>query len=510
MSEERNSTDSPEGWNWTKLGDVVERMANGTTESQNKNGEGVPVSRIETISDGSVDLDKVRHIADPSQELVDKYRLRKGDILLSHINTGLHLCKTGLFDHDRLLLHGMNLVLLRPEKEKVLPRFLDYLIDHYRRSGVFLKYAQHAVNQSSINQKKLSRIEVPLPPLPEQRRIVAKIEELFSNLDAGMDDLQTAQRQLERYRLSVLQAAVEGRLTADWRRTHDPKPADALLERILDERRKQWEEDYRAKYEAKGKDLPKYWRNRYSEPDPIDGSNSVELPTGWTRSTLEQITVDKRTGLVRAIKDQANSPDGGMRPYIRMQHYDLMGRWNENDLSYVEVSEEELDTYELLPGDLIFNTRNSFKLVGKTAVWPGGKPGFVYNNNLLRLRFVPSVSSRWIGIQMQSPQFQERIRASKSATTSICAIYQKDLFPQRVAIPPLAEQKEIVAEVERLLSVTDDAAATVKRERTRAERLRQSILKQAFSGQLVPHEQDATVSEASAPAQPGEQIEMGL
>ena len=75
-------------------------------------------------------------------------------------------------------------------------------------------------------------------PLPEQRRIVAKIEELFSNLDAGMADLQTAQRQLERYRLSVLQAAVEGRLTAAWRRTHAPEPADALLERILEERRK--------------------------------------------------------------------------------------------------------------------------------------------------------------------------------------------------------------------------------------------------------------------------------
>ena len=80
-----------------------------------------------------------------------------------------------------------------------------------------------------------------------------------------------------------------------------------------------------------------------------------------------------------------------------------------------------------------------------------------------------------------------------------------------IPLPPLAEQKQIVDEVERLLSVADDAAATAEREHTRAERLRQSILKQAFSGQLVPHEKDAAaVSEASAPAQPGEQIEMGL
>jgi type I restriction enzyme S subunit len=79
----------------------------------------------------------------------------------------------------------------------------------------------------------------------------------------------------------------------------------------------------------------------------------------------------------------------------------------------------------------------------------------------------------------------------KSSTTNVAAIYHKDFFTCIVPLPPLDEQKQIVDEVERLLSVADDAAATAEREHTRAERLRQSILKQAFSGRLVPHDEDA-------------------
>ena len=106
---------------------------------------------------------------------------------------------------------------------------------------------------------------IPVPPLPEQRRIVDKIEELFSNLDAGVASLKTARRQVDRYRQSVLQAAVEGRLTADWRQSHAPEPAEELLERILEERRTQWEKRYRSKrYDSKGKEPPSGWKDRYT------------------------------------------------------------------------------------------------------------------------------------------------------------------------------------------------------------------------------------------------------
>ena len=130
----------------------------------------------------------------------------------------------------------------------------------------------------------------PVPPLPEQRRIVDKIEELFSNLDAGVASLKTARRQVDRYRQSVLQAAVEGRLTADWRQSHAPEPAEELLERILEERRKQWEKDYRAKYEAKGKEPPSGWKKRYKEPESPDTEDLSALPEGWIWTNTDSIS----------------------------------------------------------------------------------------------------------------------------------------------------------------------------------------------------------------------------
>ena len=113
----------------------------------------------------------------------------------------------------------------------------------------------------------LWRTKIPLAPISEQHRIVAKIESLFAKLDDGVAALKRAEANLERYRASVLKAAVEGRLTERWRREHPPEETgEELLRRILAERRKRWEEEQLAKFEAKGKKPPKNWKAKYKEP----------------------------------------------------------------------------------------------------------------------------------------------------------------------------------------------------------------------------------------------------
>ncbi|MFO0889888.1 MAG: hypothetical protein U0790_12195 [Isosphaeraceae bacterium] len=113
----------------------------------------------------------------------------------------------------------------------------------------------------------MKAVRVPFAPINEQRRIVAKIEELFSDLDAGVAALERVRANLKRYRASVLKAAVEGKLTEDWRAQHpDTEPAPVLLERILTERRRQWEKDQLAKFAQAGKQPPKGWREKYVEP----------------------------------------------------------------------------------------------------------------------------------------------------------------------------------------------------------------------------------------------------
>lgn len=147
-------------------------MRNGLTVEQHKDIGELRVARIETISAGNIDEDRVRFATGLSAEQVEKYRIRKNDILFSHINSDPHLGKTAIAPKDyEDLLHGMNLLLLRANTSLLEPQFLHFVCCYYRIKGVFVKICSRSVNQSSINQAKLRALEVPLPPLAEQRKI---------------------------------------------------------------------------------------------------------------------------------------------------------------------------------------------------------------------------------------------------------------------------------------------------------------------------------------------------
>ena len=138
-------------------------------------------------------------------------------------------------------------------------------------------------------RRRSEESELPIAPLPEQRRIVAKIEELFSDLDAGVAALQRAKAKLKRYRAAVLKAAVEGKLTQEWRAKHPPKEtATHLLERILKDRRRHWELEQLAAFEKAGKKPPANWKEKYKEPVGPDDTNLPALPEGWCWCSLGQ------------------------------------------------------------------------------------------------------------------------------------------------------------------------------------------------------------------------------
>ena len=157
-----------------------------------------------------------------------------------------------------------------------------------------------------LNQSLMRKIFVPVPPLPEQHRIVAKIEELFTKLDAGINALHKVQAQLKRYRQSVLKAAFEGKLTDAWRAEHQDEiePASVLLERILKERREKWESEQLEQMKAKGK-IPKddKWKAKYKEPATPDTSELPELPRGWVWTTVGSIGVIASGQTPKGIND---------------------------------------------------------------------------------------------------------------------------------------------------------------------------------------------------------------
>ena len=198
----------PKEWEVVKLGDILILIRNGLTYKQNKGGQGYPITRIETISEEKINPTKVGFVNNLKMEEIEEYKLIDGDILFSHINSLEHIGKTAIYDGvPKLLLHGMNLLLLRSDKLKVKPYYLLYLLKLYRAKEIFRNIAKKAVNQASINQTELKRIKITLPPLQEQQ----KIAEILSTVDKKLELERKRKEKFERIKKGLMNDLLTGK-----------------------------------------------------------------------------------------------------------------------------------------------------------------------------------------------------------------------------------------------------------------------------------------------------------
>ena len=217
----------PKDWKVGRLGEGLSLIRNGLVSNQNKDGNGLPVTRIETISEEKIDNQKVGYIEKVSEKELSEYKLQKGDILFSHINSLEHIGKTAIYDGiPSLLLHGMNLLLLRPQKSIFIPYYLLHLLKHFREKSIFRNLSKKAVNQASINQTELSKVNLPLPPLPEQK----KIAEVLTTADEAIELSDKIIEKLKKLKSGLMQRLLTqgiehkefkdteiGRIPKDWK-----------------------------------------------------------------------------------------------------------------------------------------------------------------------------------------------------------------------------------------------------------------------------------------------------
>lgn len=332
--------------------------------------------------------------------------------------------------------------------------------------------------QPNISQGILKDWPIALPPSNEQKRIIAKIEELFSELDSGIESLKTARAQLKVYRQAVLKHAFEGKLTAAWRKNNKDKLESAaqLLAHIKCER------------DAEGKRIGK---KNLKEPRPLsaeDFSWLFPVPEGWCWERLGWMTcgIEYGTG--------AKSSETGEVPVLRMGNIQNM-KFDWDDLVYTSDA-QEISDYLLHEGDVLFNRTNSPELVGKTAIYKGERPA-IFAGYLMRINQISSiVDPRFLNFYLNchtAKQYGNQVKTD--------GVNQSNINGEKLAHYPfpycsLEEQRIIVELLEEQMSSIDRTEADIDYQLQKSEALRQSILKKAFSGQLVA--QDANDKPASA------------
>ena len=413
-------SDLPNGWVWTKLEEISKIILGQSPPSStyNTDGKGLPFYQGK-LEFGKTYPTLLKWCTAP------KKIAEKGDIFIS---VRAPVGPTNVCPEKSCV--GRGLAAIRG-LSGIEPFFILYLMRAYEDE---LAGRGVGTTFNAITGNQLKTFEIPLPPLPEQHRIVAKIEELFTKLDIGINELHKAQSQLKRYRQSVLKAAFEGKLTEAWRASH---------------------------------------QDEIEPPTVIEG----DLPDGWTWVTVGKIARKIHYGYTESATDDPIGPK-----FLRIT--DIQNNSvNWDSVPYCRIDEIKQQQYLLKENDLVFARTGA--TVGKSFLIQGSIPDAVFASYLIRIVLEKEINAKFVYTFFQSQSYWRQIHQGKigSGQPNVNA---KILSQITLPLPPLLEQQAIVSEVESRLSIADEVEKTVTAELKRAEQLRQSILKKAFSGELVP------------------------
>lgn len=331
-----------------------------------------------------------------------------------------------------------------------------------------------------IRLEVLQELKVPLPPLNEQRRIVAKIESLRARSQRVKDALEDIPQLLDQFRQSVLAAAFRGDLTADWReQNNNVEPASVLLERIRAERRRCWEEAELEKMKASGK-LPKddKWKDKYIEPEAVNDAQLPELPYGWAWIPVELIS----TKVVDGVHKKPDYKTEGI-PFVTVKNLTAGPSISFDELNYVSLDDHKEFFKRANPekGDILISKDGTLGIVRVVRT----ERIFSIFVSVALVKPVNYELSDYLELAFSSPQMQKQMLGTG---TGLMHIHLKDLRRYAVPIAPLDEQKEIVKRINNHLMALDNIKLTLENIVKSHNQLDQSILAKAFRGELVPQD----------------------
>lgn len=441
----------PQGWVWTKLGDIAETITGTTPPKNNSSNYGafIPFVKLPELRDCVV-YTAEDNLSETGAKLARI--LPPNSVLVSCIG---NLGKTGLNGIPVAFNQQINAVIF---PSGIVPKYGFYYL---QTASKMLKELSSATTVAIVNKSKFNTVIFPLPPLPEQRRIVAKIEELFTRLDAGAEALKKIQFQLKRYRQSVLKSAFSGELTAEWRKAHkgELEPASVLLAKIKEQRKKS---------------------SKYKELPPLDAFDLPELPEEWVWARVGDISdsVDK-------VSPQTKPEEEFF--YLDISSIDNHKQKVVNPKRYLGNEAPSRAKQLVRVGDILFSTVRTY--LRNIAVVDEIYNGQIASTGFCVIRPSCFAATKFIFYWVQADSFLTPL-AELQRGTSYPAVRDSDVFTRPIPLLSLGEQQYIAEEIERCLSVADEIETSIGQSLKQAERLRQSILKKAFEGNLVPQNPD--------------------
>ena len=468
----------PAGWMWAKLGDVCNTTSGGTPSRKNAEyftGD-IPWVKSGELPDGFVTEVEERITEDAVANSSAKL-FPAGTLLIALY--GATVGKLGILKEDATTNQAVCAIF---PPEDLDTRYLFWYL-RLVRSDLVAQAVGGA--QPNISQGILRDLLVPIAPLDQQKRIVAEIEKQFSRLDEAVANLKRVKANLKRYKAAVLKAAVEGRLVEieaklARREGRSFETGEQLLQRILKERRQKWEETELAKMKGKG-NAPRNenWKRRYKEPTAPNIIDLSELPEGWVWASIEQLA-----SLVDYGSSAKASEDSSGIPVLRMGNV-VEGELVFHEVKYLPTKHDEFPRLLLQPGDLLFNRTNSSELVGKTAVFDGSPQKCSFASYLIRVRLVDGSNPKYLSAYISSSHGRNWVKSVVTQQVGQANVNGTKLQALAVPLPPEAEQRRIVSEMDRRLSLIGGATSQTDINLQRSERMRQSILARAFGERII-------------------------
>jgi len=454
----------------------------------------VPYLRVANVQRGYLDLDVIQTIKATEDE-ISQLRLQAGDVLFNEGGDRDKLGRGWIWSGAISECIHQNHVF----RARIIDQILDpKLLSWYGNTigqQYFFNEGKQTTNLASLNSTKLKALPLLVPPQAEQRRIVEVIESYLIRLDDAVATLERVQRNLRRYRASVLKAAVEGKLVpneAEVARAEgrEYEPASVLLERVIVERRRRWEEAEVAKMKAKGK-VPKNdkWKEKYVEPAGPDTSELPELPEGWCWATVDQLAIVGTGATPKRGEDRFWKC--GEVAWVTSAVVNLPLVTTPTELvTHAALRETNLTVYP--PGTVLLamygegKTRGRITTLGIEAA----------TNQALASLELPGAADQlraWLLLFLEHNYLELRKAASGGVQPNLNLGIVRGIF---VPLPPITEQHRIGNEADRTLSIVCTTSNAATSNHKRVVRLRQSILKWAFEGLLVdqnPNDDPASV-----------------